>query len=107
MSTLVGWVGGDAFKCVYIFTLLRLCLLRVRLRTVYFFLQGSPLQFKVCAIFQLSIDCGTRLTRGSIMIRSHVLPAIVVQRVLYGNPPPATALIEEDDLEQALALAEE
>ena len=28
-------------------------------RTVYFFLQGSPLQFKVCAVFQLSVDCGT------------------------------------------------
>ncbi|KAF9054308.1 hypothetical protein BJ165DRAFT_702093 [Panaeolus papilionaceus] len=38
MSTLVGWFGGDSFK------------------TVYFFLQQSPLQFKVCAIFQLSID---------------------------------------------------
>lgn len=25
-------------------------------RTVYFFMQKSPLQFKVCAIFQLSID---------------------------------------------------
>ena len=27
-------------------------------RTVYFFVQGSPLQFKVCAIFQLSVDFG-------------------------------------------------
>ncbi|KAF8661288.1 hypothetical protein AX16_001387 [Volvariella volvacea WC 439] len=40
MSTLAGWVGGDTFK------------------TIYFFLQGSPLQFKVCAIFQLSVDVG-------------------------------------------------
>ncbi|KAF8227550.1 hypothetical protein L208DRAFT_297582 [Tricholoma matsutake] len=40
MSTLIGWAGGDTFK------------------TVYFFLQHSPLQFKVCAIFQLSIDFG-------------------------------------------------
>ncbi|KAF8920739.1 hypothetical protein CPB85DRAFT_506001 [Mucidula mucida] len=51
MSTLIGWAGGDAFK------------------TVYFFLQESPLQFK--------------------------------------NPPPPTALVDEEDLEQALALAEE
>ncbi|KAI0820386.1 hypothetical protein BC628DRAFT_1397911 [Trametes gibbosa] len=72
MSTLIGWVGGDAFK------------------TVYFFLQGSPLQFKVCAIFQLSIDC-----------------AIIFQRLMYGNAPPATVLIEDDDIEQALALSEE
>ncbi|EJF64172.1 hypothetical protein DICSQDRAFT_53698 [Dichomitus squalens LYAD-421 SS1] len=72
MSTLIGWFGGDSFK------------------TVYFFLQGSPLQFKVCAIFQLSIDC-----------------AIVLQRIWYGNAPPATALMEDEDIEQALALDEE
>ncbi|KAF9449946.1 hypothetical protein P691DRAFT_511789 [Macrolepiota fuliginosa MF-IS2] len=73
LSTLLGWFGGDAFK------------------TVYFFLQESPLQFKVCAIFQLSIDVG-----------------IVIQRLIYGNAPPMSVLIdEEDELEQALALAEE
>nr|VWO94617.1 FimK [Ganoderma boninense] len=72
MSTLIGWFGGDSFK------------------TVYFFLQESPLQFKVCAIFQLSIDC-----------------AIVLQRVWYGNAAPATGLMEDEDVEQALALDEE
>ncbi|KAJ3720912.1 hypothetical protein EV361DRAFT_906894 [Lentinula raphanica] len=72
MSTLLGWVGGDAFK------------------TAYFFLQGSSIQFKVCAIFQLSIDF-----------------AILGQRIMYGNPPPPPVLSEEEDLEQALALAEE
>ncbi|KAF8885025.1 hypothetical protein BD779DRAFT_1535048 [Infundibulicybe gibba] len=40
MSTLIGWAGGDAFK------------------TAYFFYKQSPLQFKVCAIFQLSVDLG-------------------------------------------------
>ncbi|TFY72322.1 hypothetical protein EVG20_g698 [Dentipellis fragilis] len=72
MSTLVGWVGGDSFK------------------TIYFFLQHSPLQFKVCAIFQLSIDF-----------------IIVAQRLIYGNAPPPDVLTEDDELEQALALAEE
>ncbi|KAF8972621.1 hypothetical protein BDZ97DRAFT_846782 [Flammula alnicola] len=48
LSTLIGWVGGDSFK------------------TVYFFLQHSPLQFQVCAIFQLSIDV-----------------AIIAQRVMH------------------------
>lgn len=72
MSTLIGWAGGDTFK------------------VVYFFLQESPLQFKVCAIFQLSIDF-----------------AIVVQRLYFGNAPPPTVLVDDDDLEQALALAEE
>ncbi|KAI0321018.1 hypothetical protein OF83DRAFT_1101574 [Amylostereum chailletii] len=71
-STLVGWVGGDSFKLVY------------------FFLQSSPLQFKVCAVFQLSIDF-----------------AIVAQRLIYGNKAPPTVLEDDDDLEQALALAEE
>ncbi|KZT39396.1 hypothetical protein SISSUDRAFT_1070555 [Sistotremastrum suecicum HHB10207 ss-3] len=67
-STLIGWVGGDTFK------------------TVYFFLQDSPLPFKVCAIFQLSIDC-----------------SIVVQRFMYGDTPPATVL-PEDDIEESLRL---
>jgi len=72
-STLLGWVGGDSFK------------------TVYFFLQGSPLQFKVCAVFQLSVDC-----------------VIILQRLYYGNAAPPATLEEGDDLEQeALALSEE
>lgn len=72
MSTLIGWVGGDSFK------------------TVYFFLRPSPLQFKVCAIFQLSVDT-----------------LIVGQRVVYGNAPPMSVLQEDDELEQALSLADE
>jgi len=72
MSTLLGWVGGDAFK------------------TAYFFLQNSPLQFKICSIFQLSVDV-----------------VIVIQRLYFGNAIPAATLLEEDDIEQALALAEE
>ncbi|KAF8623931.1 hypothetical protein AX17_007259 [Amanita inopinata Kibby_2008] len=72
LSTLLGWLGGDAFK------------------TVYFFLQRSPLQFRVCAIFQLSVDC-----------------AIIVQRVIYGAQQPLPTLLDDDELEQALALAEE
>jgi len=70
-STLLGWLFGDSFK------------------TVYFFVQHSPLQFKVCAIFQLSIDC-----------------AIIVQRIYYGNAPPLYQP-DVDDIEQALALDEE
>ncbi|KAK0188868.1 hypothetical protein F5146DRAFT_1104291 [Armillaria mellea] len=46
--------------------------------------------FKVCAIFQLFIDF-----------------AIVVQRLYFGNAPSPTVLVDDDDLEQALALAEE
>jgi len=35
-------------------------------------------------------------------------PVIMVQRVIYGNAPPISAhLAEEDELEQALALAED
>jgi hypothetical protein len=35
------------------------------------------------------------------------LAAIIVQRLIYGNAAPSTALAEEEDLEQALALAGE
>ncbi|PPQ65770.1 hypothetical protein CVT26_000371 [Gymnopilus dilepis] len=73
MSTLLGWLGGDAFK------------------TAYFFLQQTPLQFRVCAVFQLSIDF-----------------AIIGQRIMYGNAPPVSALLaQHDELEQALILGEE
>jgi len=73
MSTLIGWAGGDSFKLVY------------------FFLQHTPLQFQVCAIFQLSIDI-----------------AIVVQRMVYGNAPPMSVLVgQADELEQALVLGED
>ncbi|KAI0726771.1 hypothetical protein C8Q72DRAFT_844534 [Fomitopsis betulina] len=72
LSTLLGWVGGDAFK------------------TVYFFVQNSPLQFKICSIFQLSIDL-----------------VIVGQRLYFGSALPASTMLAEDDIEQALVLAEE
>lgn len=32
--------------------------------------------------------------------------AIIFQRIMYGNAPPATSVMEEDELEQALALAD-
>ncbi|KAG8907665.1 hypothetical protein FRB99_002743 [Tulasnella sp. 403] len=70
MSTLVGWVAGDSFK------------------TAYFFFQGSPLQFRVCAIFQLTVDF-----------------AIVLQRVVYGNDAPRYVL--DDEVEEALRLEDE
>lgn len=71
MTTLAGWVAGDTYK------------------TLYFFLQHSPLQFKICAIFQLTTDC-----------------IIVLQRLRYGNAPPAvTAATDEAELEEALVLA--
>ncbi|CAK5267349.1 unnamed protein product, partial [Mycena citricolor] len=72
MSTLVGWAGGDLFK------------------TAYFFMKATPLQFTICAVFQLSVDF-----------------AIVIQRIVYGVDPPPTVLADDEDLEQALALAEE
>ncbi|EGO22214.1 hypothetical protein SERLADRAFT_409799 [Serpula lacrymans var. lacrymans S7.9] len=47
------------------------------------------------------------LRNFSIVSRCCLLQAIVLQRLWYGNAPPAATLAEEDDLEQALALAEE
>jgi hypothetical protein len=74
---------------------------------VYFFLRDSPLQFKVCAIFQLSIDIGEYSVLGLALSLIDVFSAIVFQRFQYGTAPPATVLLAEEDLEQALALAEE
>jgi len=71
-SILIGWVAGDLFK------------------TGYFILQKSPIQFIVCAIFQVSVDF-----------------AIVLQRFLYGTAAPVTPPDEEDILEQTLRLEEE
>jgi len=74
-STLLGWVGGDSFK------------------TVYFFLQHSPLQFQICAIFQVSVDA-----------------VIVFQRFYYGTPEPrisVSAVLDASDEEAALRLQEE
>lgn len=74
LSALVGWVGGDSFK------------------VAYFFMLNSPLPFKVCSVFQLSVDL-----------------VIVGQRMYYGNAPPLSTLLstEDEDLEQALTLEEE
>ncbi|KAH7105848.1 hypothetical protein BKA62DRAFT_612389 [Auriculariales sp. MPI-PUGE-AT-0066] len=55
MSTLLGWFGGDAFK------------------TFYFFWNNSPLQFTVCAIFQLSIDVGKQCP-SVFNLPAHILP---------------------------------
>lgn len=79
-------------------------------RTAYFFLHDNPLQFKVCAIFQLSIDCGNRPYFFCLfyILHPNISAAIIMQRILYGNAPPATsAILDDDDLEQALVLGEE
>ncbi|WWC73092.1 uncharacterized protein I206_107057 [Kwoniella pini CBS 10737] len=55
-STLAGWFFGDAYK------------------TVYFFLRGSPFQFKVTAIMTLCWDS-----------------AVLAQRVIYGAKAPNEA----------------
>lgn len=49
------------------------------------------------------MNCVYHLRRALLIIRT----AILLQRVMYGNAPPAAALIDEDDIEQALALNEE
>jgi hypothetical protein len=57
-------------------------------RTVYFFAKNNPLQFRVCAIFQLSIDF-----------------LIIFQRIYYGAEPKEGLLSSDiDDLEAALRL---
>ena len=76
-------------------------------RTVYFFINNSPLPFRVCGIFQLSVDCGMFSLRNRVPLTHEMPAAIVIQRLMYGNAPPAATLMVDDDIEQALALAEE
>ena len=71
---------------------------------MYFFVQHSPLQFQVCAIFQLSIDFGQFIHHFKYFVLTHAT-AIIVQRLYYGTAMPVV-VVEEDDLEQALVLAD-
>jgi len=72
-STLAGWLFGDGFK------------------TVYFFVKANPIQFRVCAVFQLAIDF-----------------LILFQRIYYGAEPKESLLTTDiDDLEAALRLEAE
>lgn len=51
-STLAGWLGGDIFK------------------TGYFFVKGSPLQFKVTALMTVCFDLGEYgIRNGSLCLR--------------------------------------
>lgn len=80
------------------------------IRTVYFFLQQSPLQFKICAIFQLFVDLGKQAPYHRVVIDQLTTVFVVIagQRIVYGNAPPMSVLLQEnDELEQALSLAEE
>jgi hypothetical protein len=52
-------VGGDSFKYASVHFVDEHHILTLLSRAVYFFMQRSPLQFRVCAIFQLSVDVGS------------------------------------------------
>jgi hypothetical protein len=73
---------------------------------VYFFLKDSPLQFKMGAVFQLSVDCGLL---NSFLIQDCINQApfavIVIQRVMYGTAPPLSVL-GDDEEQHALALGD-
>lgn len=82
-------------------------------RTGYFFMKESPLPFKVCSIFQLSIDFCQCFPTFLLPLCSDDFPllVIVIQRVMYGAAPPEAMLLRSDDegldeLEEALALAD-
>ena len=47
-----------------------------------------------------------RYDAQNLLANCHIFAAIVAQRIYYGNAPPQAAL-DDEDLEQALALAEE
>ena len=109
MSTLAGWVGGDSFKYSHIS-------IQARLQTrkfmnssqdgLLFRSREPPSVQNLCDFPTLS---GLWYVYGDHCSRilTSRLAAIIGQRIMYGDAPPSTALAEDEDLEQALALAEE
>ncbi len=109
MSTLVGWVGGDSYKYSPHFHPCASPNRKIHnsLAERSIFSYKGALSSSRFAQFSNSLWTlvGGEYHRGCMLtIR---LAAIILQRLYYGNAPPSTALAEEDDLEQALALAEE
>jgi hypothetical protein len=110
MSTLIGWVGGDSFKygaMSFIHAALtssqtldylqNRLLFRSRITSTVQNLCGLP-----------TLSGRWYVSQSSFWRVSNKLgPAIVAQRLMYGNAPPPADLAEEDDLEQALALEED
>lgn len=59
-------------------------------------------RFSSCLLISVRI-----LVYWAFSMLTDTVTAILVQRIFYGTAPPAAVLIDDDDLEQALALAEE
>ena len=110
MSTLVGWVGGDSFKydhnsiCVHLTNAKVFESFSGQFTSLHKdhpyssrFVQFSSSQWTLVSVRRHRF--GWLVTNGS--------SAIIVQRLIYGNVPPPMTVGEEDDLEQALALAGE
>jgi hypothetical protein len=104
MSTLIGWVGGDTFKhahfhysstpCIYVFVGLSIFSFNILP------CNSKSALFSSCLLTLVSLPCLVVFT-----LLYECFPAIVAQRMIYGNAPPATTLPRDDDeLEEALAL---
>lgn len=83
-------------------------------RTVYFFMRGSPIQFKVTAIMLVCWDSGELRAFEPVEsekeeAKSRIYSAVFAQRIIYGANPPANqtgvefdAHDENDDESRAL-----
>lgn len=105
MSTLVGWAGGDSFKCVLI--------VMIPVATSLF---PGRFTFSCKAHHHNSKSVLSFSYQSIVVISGFVTHApcshfalflvIVLQRLVYGNAPPSAALLADDEeLEEALALA--
>ncbi|KAN0064235.1 hypothetical protein ACQY0O_003402 [Thecaphora frezii] len=82
-SVLVGWLGGDSFKLLY------------------FLIRSSPLQFTVCALFQLSID--TLILVQSFVFRANTQRDEEELKRKEESRRAASGQLEVVDVEQPLA----
>lgn len=107
LSTLLGWVGGDAFKWVQphgSLPIWRLNLSTGRCTSLYRIRPYSSKYARYSSYRSTSVSAGPYISAPSLII---VKPVIVGQRLYFGNAMPASTMLGEDDIEQALVLAEE
>ena len=105
MSTLIGWVGGDTFKHAHFLYSPIHCIYELVGLSIFSFnilpCNSKSALFSSYLLTLVSLPCLVVFT----LLQYECFPAIVAQRILYGNAPSATTLPRDDDeLEEALAL---
>lgn len=108
MSTLIGWVGGDSFKCVYIVHSTFFSTLRCMTLGWYTSSCNNPrFSSKFVPSFRFPLTSVSTMSSSCYLLMTVFFVVIIGQRMVYGNAPPISVLLQDDELEQALSLADE